>query len=131
MDMLDAKEDVFHLVHSKPVHWNEVASAFTKALQISLVSYQEWLDALEHKLIETGTDAIKVEKSFDEVPALRLIDFFRAAKMSPDREPIGLTRLASEKAQAASKVLREAEKVGEKDVERWLSYWQKSGFLPA
>ena len=127
--MLDADGEVFNLVHPKPVPWNDVASAFSYALNVPLVSYKEWLDALESKLIETGIGAAQVEKAFDEVPALRIIDFFRAAKMSPDREPIGITRLASDKAQAASKVLREAADLGNKDVKKWIAFWRRTGFL--
>ena len=131
VNMLDAHEDVFHVVHPKPVPWDDLAIEFSKALNVPLVPYKEWLETLERKLVETGTDAAEVEKAFSEVPALRLMDFFRAAKMSSDREPIGITRLASEKAQAASQVLREAEKVGTRDVERWIAFWRRTGFLPA
>ena len=129
--MLDAKEDVFHIVHPRPVPWNEVASAFANSLCIPLAPYQEWLETLESKLVETGTDPVKVERAFSEIPAMRMMDFFRAAKMTADREPLGIARLASEKAQAASHILRGAEKVGSGDVERWMAYWRKTGFLPA
>lgn len=129
VDILDAKEEVLHLAHPRPVPWNDVASAFAKTLNIPLVPYQKWLGALERRFAETGSDPAEVEKAFAEVPALRLIDFFRGAKEDPELEPLGMCRLATEKAQAASKVLREAEQIGSKDVEKWVAFWKKSGFL--
>ena len=110
-----------------------MASAFAKKLQVPLVSYDEWLQALESKLEETGSDPNRVEKAFEFVPALRLINFFRSIKGIPtlgsEREPFGFPKLSSEKAQACSPTLRAAEQMGVADVDRWLTFWRESGFL--
>lgn len=131
MDMLDAKEEVLHIVHPRPVPWNTIASAFAKELNLPLVPYQKWLEGLERKFAEAGQKPAQIGQAFADVPALRLIDFFRAAKPVPGLEPLGMRPLASEKAQLSSRTLREAEKIGPKDVEKWVAFWRKSGFLPS
>ena len=132
-DVLDTDVDIVHLVHPKPIPWNVIASAFSKKLQLTLIPYDEWLQALENKLDETGSDPKRVEKAFELVPALRLINFFRSIKeitmLGSVREPLGLPKLASQKAQAYSNTLRASEPMSVADVERWLSFWRKSGFL--
>ena len=128
--MLDAAEEVLHLVHPRPVPWSDIATAFAKNLKISLVPYKTWLEGLERIYAETGSDPAEIEKAFADVPALRLMDFFRAVKEDPDLEPLGMCHLDSEKAQANSKILREVEQIGAKDAEKWVAFWKKSGFLP-
>lgn len=130
--MLDARGEVFHIVHPKPTPWSDIASAFAKLLDIQVVSYDEWLGALEDRLIEAGTDHTKVERAFKEMPALRLMDFFREAKKKKivDRRPFEIARVDSMKAQAASPTLREMRGVGVADIETWIAFWKKSGFLP-
>ena len=133
VDVLDTDVDITHLVHPKPIPWNDIASAFSNKLQVPLVSYDEWFQALESKLNEMGSDPNRVEKAYELVPALRLINFFRSAKgktsLDTGREPFGFPALSLEKAQACSHTLRASEPLGAADVERWLSFWRKSGFL--
>lgn len=132
VDMLDTNEEVLHIVNPKPVPWNDVASSFAEALGIQLVPYSEWLAALEGRSAALTTEPEEVQKAFVEVPALRLMDFFRVARadIEAGKEALSVVSLASEKAQACSGVLREAKQVSSKDVDRWVIYWRKTGFLP-
>ena len=78
--MLDTEEDVLHLVHPKPVKWNDIMLTLSKSLKLPLVSYDRWLGSLEEKAYGIGSDPEHVEKAFKDIPALRLINFFRSAK---------------------------------------------------
>ena len=129
--MLDGNEETLHIVNPRPVPWNDIASSFSKALGLRLVPYSEWLAALESRSATTGTDPAKVKAAFEEVPALRLMEFFRTVKSEASGEALLVVSLASEKAQAASSALRGVEQINAKDIERWVAYWQKNGFLPA
>ena len=103
VDMLDAQSDVLHLVHSKPSSWSSIIEAFSKELQLPAVPFAEWLDSLEDAyaaMQSNSSDAGAVERSFRENPALRLMDFFRAAKKhlgSPFVEPLGIPKLEDRK----------------------------------
>ena len=132
--MLDVQEDVLHLVHNKPRLWNDVARELSNALKLPLVPYAEWLEVLGRAMAEIGSEPSDIESAFDRIPALRLLDFFRAAGKEvddPDSEPLGVPRLASEKAQFLSSALRDARPLDESHVRGWLRFWRDSGFLPS
>lgn len=67
-------------------------------------------------------------------PALRIIDFFRSASTNGDQatEAMGMSRLDLTQAMQASPTLRDGElrQIGTSDVEGWLAYWRKTGFMP-
>ncbi|EJC99762.1 uncharacterized protein FOMMEDRAFT_148605 [Fomitiporia mediterranea MF3/22] len=132
VDMLESDERVFHLVHPRPVKWNAVIQWFSKALNIPIVSYSEWLAALEKSDVSAhpGT-AAELEAALEKNPALRLLDLFRAAKNNTgdDHEPLGVQKLASEKAERISESLRNAEQINEKNITAWISYWSETRAL--
>lgn len=95
--------------------------------------YDVWLDLLQAKQEEAGSDAEQVERAFERMPALRMIDFFRSCKMegsSVYREPPGIPRLASERALKVSLALQGAKRVDVEDVALWMGAWRETGFLP-
>ena len=131
-DMLDANKGVLHLVHPLPAPWNTLASTFADLLEIPLVSYDEWLKALERRVVDVESSPLEVEMAYLHNPALRLIDFFRSVSAnvsSEDLEPLGIAKLSSENAQSSSLALRLAHCMGKSDVRLWLSFWRRSQFI--
>lgn len=133
--LLNSKEPVMHLVHSRPVPWVTVINAFAEELKLPVVSYDEWLSALEESasaLDSASQDQAEVEKQLEQNPALRLLSFFRGAKSrtGEDVEPLGVPKLASENAQKSSEALRDARQISGEDVKRWVRYWRSTGFIP-
>ncbi|KAI5116179.1 hypothetical protein M0805_002877 [Coniferiporia weirii] len=136
VDFLHADaERVLHLVHPHPVPWSGIISAFARSYDLRVVPYDEWVAALEGvhaDLYADIPDTRKVESAHRANPALRLLDFFRAAQDRDEDtifEPMGIPKLRCEKALAASDTLKNAECVGEENVRRWIASWDKAGFI--
>ncbi|KAL5492825.1 hypothetical protein ACEPAI_4273 [Sanghuangporus weigelae] len=125
LDMLDCKECILHLVHPRPVKWSQVIACFSKALDIPTVAPEVWIDALERSTSLENLD--EGQTILDDNPASRLLKLFSSLmrEKSTKFEP----RLASEKAQKISNVLRNAESLNERNVEAWISKWKHTGFL--
>jgi len=86
-------------------------------LALPHVRYDEWLARL--KAADTGEVEMQMR-----IPALTLLDFFER-NLAADSGVI----LDTERASHASRSLREATVLGHGEMERWVSYWQKVGFL--
>ncbi|KAH9903318.1 acetyl-CoA synthetase-like protein [Cubamyces lactineus] len=126
-EMRHSSEPIVHLVHPRPVPWRTVIAPIAAELGVPLVSYQAWLPALEASTCGVGdADEVKLMKAN---PALRIIDFFRALKQSPDHEPLGIVYLSSEKATKVSETLARMSALDAGRARKWLAAWRKSGFL--
>lgn len=125
IDMIGSPEPVLHLVHPYPVPWTVVSSTASKLLRVPIVSYSEWLSMLQDaaQSLSSATGDAEGQKLMEN-PALKIFDFFEGglAQMS---ELVSST----DKAVEVSRSLREAKEVGKGDVERWVGYWRKIGFL--
>ncbi|KAL0578153.1 hypothetical protein V5O48_003858 [Marasmius crinis-equi] len=114
---------VFHLVHPKPIPWTVLAQAFSRALNAPLVPYSEWLQSLE-KLAENPGGI--------NLNAFVLLDFFRAILARVDEtesEAFGVPIMSAQHIVQHSRSLSDSDKgleqLGERDVAKWLEYWQK------
>lgn len=122
------------MVHPRPASWNGLWASFSEFIStpVTGVPYDDWLDMLEREMAELGTEPAIIEKAFREIPALRLMDFFRSARgnaSSAELEPLGIAKLASHEAQATSLALRCAHTLGVADVRSWMTSWRRSGFI--
>jgi len=123
-----------HLVHPKSTKWNEIFRAVSSSLSLPLIPYSEWVARLQDASLKAGGDASVA----DHIPAIKLIDFFRTAFPSTPsgsvsegyrpKEALGAD-LATEKTIGVSGTLRDLEQLNEKDVRRWLQYWESHSFL--
>ncbi|KAH8111803.1 acetyl-CoA synthetase-like protein [Phellopilus nigrolimitatus] len=132
VEMLHSEESVLHLVHPRPVEWTSIITEFSKKLNLPVVSYGEWLAALEHSRSVIGSgDNNQLEDAFRQNPALRFLKFFRSAKdrVGENIEPLKVARLACIKSCKVSEVLRDAEEMGAEDVNRWIYHWKESEYL--
>lgn len=118
--MIGSSELVFHLVHPCPVPWTVVSSTASSILGIPIVPYSEWLSRLQRAARHAEADAQTKN------PALKLFGFFEK-----DMGPASELAVATETAVRVSSSLRNAKKLEYADVQRWLGYWQKIGFLRA
>lgn len=114
-----------HLVHPKPTATREIFETMAQYLGIPLQPYKKWLSALE-------VAAENPKSSSDDIPALKLLQFFRNGIRSEEegKEPIGIPTLDCTEAQRASTHLRDAKPIQTEDVLSWLQYWSRIGFLP-
>ncbi|KII90646.1 hypothetical protein PLICRDRAFT_52360 [Plicaturopsis crispa FD-325 SS-3] len=120
-----------NVVHPGPIPWSSMIHSVADALvkenivtsgPIPIAPVGEWFSTLEHRALNPSEDDLK------NIPALQLLDFFRAfstAFGSPDSAVV----FATEKAQAVSAAMADTEPLGAEDVQRWIRYWSKKGFL--
>lgn len=132
VDLTDASATgVFHLVHPKPIEASLIFKTFSTRLGLDVVPYDAWYDALKQAYVAVSAtsqsenmDRDELEKAFEKLPALRLLDFFASSSIA-DGE-FGVRNVVNERAVKASRSLREAPPLGVENVERWIKEWSKS-----
>lgn len=120
LEMLGSSEPVLHLVHPYTVPWTVISETASKALNIPIIPYTEWLSRLQDAARKSSDDPDAPKHN----PALKLIEFFE--KDLPEESPLVI---GTDKAVEVSRSLREAKKMDSGEVERWMSYWKKVGLL--
>ncbi|KZT66300.1 acetyl-CoA synthetase-like protein [Daedalea quercina L-15889] len=138
----NASTQIAHLVHSRPVAWSSIATVVSQELSVPLLTYEEWLAKLESRAgthpdqIDSGHGGTEKHLSMEilqEVPALRLLPFFRALGQGQRGEgnALGFPKLDTSNAVAASPTLADlgVAQVTPDVVERWLDSWRKNGYV--
>ena len=124
-DILESTQSLFlHLAHPHPVPMRSLMEPIASALDVPLVTFEEWFSKLERVAAEKP-DAIKV------YPALRLMEFYRALRSAgedellPEAESYIKTRLEVELSSKASPTLGGTllNPLGKTDVMKWLAFW--------
>ncbi|CDO77398.1 hypothetical protein BN946_scf184857.g4 [Trametes cinnabarina] len=126
-EMRYSPEPFVHLVHPKSAPWRTVIAPIAEELGVPLVSYDEWLSALQKSV--SGADSGKEIELMKANPALRLVDFFKNLKSSPEREPLGMVYLSTEKSTRVSEALANLPPLDAERAKAWLAAWKQSGFL--
>lgn len=126
MEMRNSDELFLNLTHPNPTPASPIFEALADILNLPLVTYSEWLVALEASIrAPNGREALRN-------PALILLDFYRSACNSADSpsEVFGSVPVATSRAmQAAPNLCHVLKQLSRKDVESWVHYWRKIGFL--
>ncbi|KAK0453915.1 hypothetical protein EV421DRAFT_1730853 [Armillaria borealis] len=116
VDHIDNSIPIMHLVHPKPVSWSTLARFASQELNVKLVSYTHWLEALENSTLDATV-----------FPAMRILTYYkRCAKIIGlrNREAFGLPRLSTTSIQEAS-----IPPLDENEVRNWLQYWREAKML--
>ncbi|KAJ7596093.1 hypothetical protein C8J56DRAFT_395210 [Mycena floridula] len=127
MEMRHSRELFLNLSHPEPIAASCVLEPLSEILKVPLVRYSEWLVALEASrhgaLLQNRPDAIGN-------PALVLLDFYRSAIGRSNGEVFGPAGVVTLRAMEAAPVLHTLlRQISRTDVENWLRYWCKIGFL--
>lgn len=134
--MRNSSYTTLHLTHPRPVSWSSIFQHFATSLRVDLVPLHEWFSRLEASAY-SASDEAQVEM-FKKNPALLLLDTYRgyvgyaeSSAAAPDKDAVGLPSLETAKAVEVAPSLREENlaELGKEDVERWMSYWRKNGFI--
>ena len=125
--MRNAEHPVLHLVHPRGSPWNSFVGPIAKKLHVPLVPYHEWLAAMEQSLRDEQRSEVDTMR---KNPALRILDTFRGAKFDSNREPLGVIRLDTQKAQQVAPALG-LDQLQPELAHRWLAAWMSSGFMLA
>ncbi|KAE9396155.1 hypothetical protein BT96DRAFT_1021516 [Gymnopus androsaceus JB14] len=129
-----------NVVHPRPVSWTSFVESIRSALiqekhlssdSLPLVPYQEWVDAVEQHARNP------TEKDTQDIPALKLIDFYRLQSNVDDTlrnsgqstfESAGLTALRTTNVEKLSKKMRTLQPLDDTIVKKWVRYWIDAGF---
>ena len=129
-EMRHSEEPFLHLVHPHPTTWHTVMEPIANTFNVPLVSYEQWLSALEASVNAGTTEEVELMKAN---PALRILPFFKAQGQQMDatdeREPMGFVHLSTEKAAKVSKSFTQMPQLDAERALRWVAAWKKSGFL--
>lgn len=121
--MRNSSYPVLHLAHPRPVAWNTILSAVSRALNLPLVPYSKWIQTLKK-----SREGLSVQQEADACqanPALRLLDFFTGAKVDVVGEALGVPNMDLTKAVKVAPALSEDRlpQLNEVNVSKWLAYW--------
>ncbi|KAI0759226.1 acetyl-CoA synthetase-like protein [Trametes elegans] len=125
-ELRHSPEPFVHLVHPRPVSWRAVIAPVAAELGVPLVSHSEWLSALQKSVDAAGADEVELMKAN---PALRLLQFYRGCRASPEREPFGMVYLSTTTSGAVSHALANLPVLDAGRVKQWLEGWQRTGHL--
>ncbi|KAF8905645.1 hypothetical protein CPB85DRAFT_1315335 [Mucidula mucida] len=124
IDFSRAKSTVgtVHLVHPKAQSSKAIFTIIGQELNLPLVPYAEWVRKLE-----------ACSASVQDVPALKLLDFFKAGLdvQLEGREAIGIPEMSCEGAIRCSTRLQRVQPIQSPEVISWLDYWAQIGFIPS
>ncbi|GJJ09060.1 putative secondary metabolism biosyntheticenzyme [Clathrus columnatus] len=125
LDLRHASTRFAHLVHPKPIQFNELVQIISEDLKLSTIPYNEWVNRLEDYYRQNHETA-------HSNPAFHLLDFFKIS-IQPENfkvanqefEAMGWAIFETTKTVEASPSLRASPKLDRRDVEQWLSYWRQ------
>ena len=131
--MRNSVSPTLNLVHPRPVPCEEIFGSIADQLHLPRISYEAWISRLEEFASATASnDSTAEHQLFERLPALKLLDFFRAvhhkrrsASNSPklDGEAFGLPGLALDHALEVSQTLRALPPLSGSDAQKWLTHW--------
>ncbi|KAF5351581.1 hypothetical protein D9758_007201 [Tetrapyrgos nigripes] len=124
VELSDSNHQYANLVHPHPSPASAILEPIASLIGAEAVSYSQWIDELN----KTSTDHPTRN------PALGLLEFFQSHVASADKpcgEVLGFPSLSSTRALECSQSLRGLmdRRLDAKDVEKWIGYWRKIGFL--
>ncbi|KAK0499792.1 hypothetical protein EDD18DRAFT_1460649 [Armillaria luteobubalina] len=109
---INNSNSIMHLVHPKPVLWSPLARFASQELNVKLVSFTHWLEALENSALDATV-----------LPAMRLLPHYKhtakiIGRSLRNREAFGLPRLSTTLTQDTS-----IPSLDENEVRNWMQYW--------
>ncbi|KDQ52238.1 hypothetical protein JAAARDRAFT_184391 [Jaapia argillacea MUCL 33604] len=118
------------LAHPHPIPWSMVIHHTSRLLNLPVVPYSKWLSLLEDAE-EFGSARVGNPSSEVDIPALRLLQFFRDAQnhvleSDASGEAFGLPTFSTADAVAAAPAAFERgglSPLDEDDVARWVKFW--------
>jgi thioester reductase-like protein len=142
VETLVTSADYIHIVHPRPVPWNDIIRPVSKALNLSLVPYQEWLSRLESSISFQRAENEDEKSKTSPQSALRLLHFFRlgleegrkSAVVGHETESLGmLPKVTFEKGMASCRTLQRiwdsGSQLSSKDARKWIQYWRNVGVI--
>lgn len=122
MDLRSSTKEYLHISHPRSIPWNEVMGYIAQKFDVPLVPWAEWVERLEKS--EPST-------SENENAALRLLGFYKTARVDDSRDAGGISRYDLSIAMSETVVLNpeNLSDNGPEDVQKWLDFWESIGCI--
>lgn len=125
---MDSTVTIAHIVHPHPIRAETMIQYISKSLGLTVVSQSEWLQKLESNI-----DPQICKSDRGKNPAIRLLPFLRwmmnEAGQASHKGAFNLPLVSSINAQRGAPSLKSIEPLGGDDIQGWLDFWQRIGFL--
>lgn len=124
--MRHVTEQVLHLVNPNPIPWRQLIEEIARELGVPIVPFHTWLSLLldfQENLKLSKAEALRLN------PAIALLPLILASNLADYKEPIGFTKLDTQKAVSYVPKLNDIRidlEIGGK----WIDGWRRVGFLP-
>uniref|UniRef100_A0A0W0G571 Putative acetyl-CoA synthetase-like protein n=1 Tax=Moniliophthora roreri TaxID=221103 RepID=A0A0W0G571_MONRR len=127
-DVRDVRVPFLHLAHPQPTPVSEISAFFSKALELPLVPYAEWIQAVE------GFEGkcTSSPEHLSQIPALKILHFFREDSRfnaQAHTNVLGFASLDTAVAESVSPTLRNVPRMGTVDADKWLKFWRSVHFI--
>lgn len=122
MDLRSSTKEYLHISHPRSIPWDVVMGYVAQKFDVLLVPWAEWVERLEKS--EPST-------SENENAALRLLGFYKAARVDDSRDAGGISRYDLSIAMSETTVLdpENLSDNGLDDVQKWLDFWESIGCI--
>ena len=123
VDLRSSTKEYLHVSHSRSTPWNLVMGYIAQKFEVPFVPWAEWLGRLE----KSKPSTLKNENA-----ALRLLGFYKAARVDDHRDAGGISRYDISTAMSETTVLdpENLRDIGPDDVQKWLNFWKSIGCIP-
>lgn len=124
VELMNSTVTIAHIVHPHPIPANTIMQYISKSLRLPIVSQSEWL----HRLEASATKSDRKKNL-----AIRLLPFLQflmneAGQNSPN-EAFNVPLVSSINAQRGAPSLICTEPLDSYEIQGWLDFWQRTGFL--
>ncbi|CAL1710450.1 unnamed protein product [Somion occarium] len=115
---VDPTPYIVHLAHPRPVPSGVITTTLSESLGIPSIPFHQWVTLLEQS------------SPSDDNPALKILDYFRDGREGNKTEAFGVVQMDMSNTLKSSRSWRSSvRELDEKDVQDWLAYWRRIGFL--
>lgn len=128
IELRNAPISVAHVVHPRPVKWNELIRFISDELKLPVVPFADWVNRLE-KLHQT-------EETLRKTQAVHLLELYKGAIrptnwVHNEQEVMGLATFKTEATTGVVEALSEKNlpQICKKDAMSWIGYWRRKGNL--
>ena len=121
LQMRHSIHPVLHLTSPHSIAWTDIFGILSSRLNLPLIASSDWISRLRKLEAHVPTRACATDSGF----AHALAGWFQITVAGKTSD----TALSNQKGLEASTSLAAVEKLGERDVLRWLAFWNSIDFL--
>jgi hypothetical protein len=122
VDLRSSTKEYLHISHPRPTSWNAMMGYIAQKFGVPLVPWTEWVERLEKS---------EPSKSENENAALRLLGFYKVARLHNSRDAGGISKYDLSIATSETAILNpeHLSDICPEDIQKWLDFWESIGCI--